>query len=178
MRAPASRRRPRHLGACNENYNLRIDRRPGRILRCALDVLRSPGTPARRLFDLPAPLLNSGDTVQGSSERKAFLQAYDSLRLLVRGPDAFFLKDASGRCPLSGGGIHHFRLPSGVRSSNQDGAIYRKNLGVEHRQGGRGHHQLHSGRHLDARRLIDQRPTCDAVARQCENPRESNGVKP
>jgi Protein of unknown function (DUF2950) len=48
-----------------------------------------------------APLLNPGDTVQGGTERKAFVQAYDSVRLLVpAGPDAFFLEVGSGRWPL------------------------------------------------------------------------------
>ena len=48
-----------------------------------------------------APLLNPGDTVQGGTERKAFVQAYDSVRLLVpAGPDAFFLEVGAGRWPL------------------------------------------------------------------------------
>jgi Protein of unknown function (DUF2950) len=48
-----------------------------------------------------APLLNSGDTVQGGNERKAFLQAYDSQRLLVpAGPDTYFLEVGGGRWPL------------------------------------------------------------------------------
>jgi hypothetical protein len=47
-----------------------------------------------------APLLNA-DTVQGGNERKSFLQAYDSVRLLVpAGPEAFFLEVGAGRWPL------------------------------------------------------------------------------
>jgi hypothetical protein len=47
-----------------------------------------------------APLLNP-DTVQGGNERKSFLQAYDSVRLLVpAGPEAFFLEVGAGRWPL------------------------------------------------------------------------------
>ena len=49
----------------------------------------------------PRRLLNPGDTVQGGNERKAFLQAYDSVPLLVpAGPDAFFLEVGAGRWPL------------------------------------------------------------------------------
>ena len=48
-----------------------------------------------------ALLLNPGDTVQGGNERKAFLQAYDSVRLLVpAGPDTFILEVGGGRWPL------------------------------------------------------------------------------
>jgi hypothetical protein len=48
-----------------------------------------------------APLLNSGDTVQGGRERQAFLQAYDSVRLLVpAGPDTYILEVGGGRWPL------------------------------------------------------------------------------
>jgi Protein of unknown function (DUF2950) len=48
-----------------------------------------------------APLLNPGDTVQGGTERKSFLQAYDSVKLLVpAGPDAFILEVGAGRWPL------------------------------------------------------------------------------
>ena len=50
-----------------------------------------------------APLLNPGDTVQGGTERKAFVEAYDSVRLLVpapAGPDSFFLEVGPGRWPL------------------------------------------------------------------------------
>jgi len=47
------------------------------------------------------PLLNPGDTVQGQSERKSFLMAYDSVRLLVpAGPETFFLEVGGGRYPL------------------------------------------------------------------------------
>ena len=48
-----------------------------------------------------APLLNPGDTVQGGNERKSFVQAYDSVRVLVpAGPDAFILEVGAGRWPL------------------------------------------------------------------------------
>lgn len=48
-----------------------------------------------------APLLNPGDSVQGGNERKSFVQAYDSLRVLVpAGPDAFILEVGAGRWPL------------------------------------------------------------------------------
>lgn len=48
-----------------------------------------------------APLLNPGDTVQGGTERKSFLQAYDSVRVLVPdGPDAYILEVGGGRWPL------------------------------------------------------------------------------
>jgi hypothetical protein len=48
-----------------------------------------------------APLLNPGDTVEGGNERKSFVQAYDSVRVLVpAGPDAFILEVGAGRWPL------------------------------------------------------------------------------
>lgn len=48
-----------------------------------------------------APLLNPGDTVAGGNERKSFVQAYDSVRLLVpAGPDTYFLEVGAGRWPL------------------------------------------------------------------------------
>jgi hypothetical protein len=48
-----------------------------------------------------APLLNPGDSVQGGNERKSFVQAYDSVRVLVpAGPDAFILEVGAGRWPL------------------------------------------------------------------------------
>jgi hypothetical protein len=48
-----------------------------------------------------APLLNPGDTVQGGTERRSFVQAYDSLRVLVpAGPDAYILEVGAGRWPL------------------------------------------------------------------------------
>jgi hypothetical protein len=48
-----------------------------------------------------APLLNPGDTVQGGNERRSFLQAYDSQRVLVpAGPDAYHLEVGGGRWPL------------------------------------------------------------------------------
>jgi hypothetical protein len=48
-----------------------------------------------------APLLNPGDTVEGGNERKAFIQAYDSVRLLVpAGSDTYFLEVGAGRWPL------------------------------------------------------------------------------
>jgi len=48
-----------------------------------------------------APLLNTGDTIQGGNERKAFLQAYDSQRVLVpAGQGAYFLEVGAGRWPL------------------------------------------------------------------------------
>ena len=48
-----------------------------------------------------APLLNPGDTVQGGTERRIFLQAYDSVRVLVpSGPDAYILEVGEARWPL------------------------------------------------------------------------------
>jgi hypothetical protein len=48
-----------------------------------------------------APLLNPGDTVQGGTERRSFVQAYDSQRVLVPyGPDTFILEVGGGRWPL------------------------------------------------------------------------------
>jgi hypothetical protein len=48
-----------------------------------------------------APLLNPGDSVQGRNERKSFLMAYDSVRLLVpAGPDTYVLEVGAGRWPL------------------------------------------------------------------------------
>jgi hypothetical protein len=48
-----------------------------------------------------APLLNPGDTIQGGNERKSFLMAYDSVRLLVpAGPDTYVLEVGAGRWPL------------------------------------------------------------------------------
>lgn len=48
-----------------------------------------------------APLLNPGDTVQGGLERRSFLQAYDSVRLLVpEGVDTYVLEVGGGRWPL------------------------------------------------------------------------------
>jgi hypothetical protein len=47
-------------------------------------------------------LVNVGDAVQGSNERQAFLQAYDSQRVLVpSGDDAFILEVGGSRWPLS-----------------------------------------------------------------------------
>jgi hypothetical protein len=47
-----------------------------------------------------APLLNTGDTVQGGNERKSFVMAYDSQRVLVpAGDDAFTLEVGGGRWP-------------------------------------------------------------------------------
>src|ERR1044072_6640790 len=44
------------------------------------------------------PLLNPGDTVQGGNERKSFVQAYESVRVLVpAGPDDFVLEVGAGR---------------------------------------------------------------------------------
>jgi hypothetical protein len=68
-----------------------------------------------------APLLNPGDTVQGGNERKSFVQAYDSVRLLVpAGPDAFFLEVGAGRWPLplpivKDGAQWKFDTRSGIR---------------------------------------------------------------
>ena len=48
-----------------------------------------------------APLLNPGDTVQGQTERRSFLQAYDSQRVLVpAGADTYFLEVGGGRWPV------------------------------------------------------------------------------
>jgi len=48
-----------------------------------------------------APLLNTGDTIQGGNERKAFVLAYDSQRVLVpAGQDSYFLEVGPGRWPL------------------------------------------------------------------------------
>ncbi len=48
-----------------------------------------------------APLLNTGDTVQGGNERKSFVMAYDSQRVLVpAGNDAFTLEVGGDRWPL------------------------------------------------------------------------------
>jgi hypothetical protein len=48
-----------------------------------------------------APLLNTGDTIQGGNERKAFVLAYDSQRVLVPGgQDTYFLEVGAGRWPL------------------------------------------------------------------------------
>jgi hypothetical protein len=48
-----------------------------------------------------APLLDPGDTVQGGNERKSFVQAYDSQRLLVpAGTDVFTLEVGGSRWPL------------------------------------------------------------------------------
>lgn len=48
-----------------------------------------------------APLLNPGDTVEGGNERKSFVMAYDSVRVLVpAGPDAYILQVGAGRWPL------------------------------------------------------------------------------
>ena len=48
-----------------------------------------------------APLLNPGDTVEGGTERRSFVQAYDSVRVLVpAGPDAYVLEVGAGRWPL------------------------------------------------------------------------------
>jgi len=47
-------------------------------------------------------LVNAGDAVQGGNERLAFLQAYDSQRVLVpSGDDAFILEVGGSRWPLS-----------------------------------------------------------------------------
>ena len=47
------------------------------------------------------PLLNPGDTVEGATERRSFVQAYDSVRVLVpAGPDAYILQVGGGRWPL------------------------------------------------------------------------------
>jgi DUF2950 family protein len=68
-----------------------------------------------------APLLNPGDTVQGGNERKSFLQAYDSVRLLVpAGPDAFILEVGGGRWPLplpivKSEGAYKFDTNTGIR---------------------------------------------------------------
>ena len=48
-----------------------------------------------------APLLNPGDTIEGGNERKSFIMAYDSVRVLVpAGPDTFILQVGGGRWPL------------------------------------------------------------------------------
>jgi hypothetical protein len=68
-----------------------------------------------------APLLNPGDTVQGGTERKSFVQAYDSLRVLVpAGPDAYILEVGGGRWPLplpivKNGDAWKFDTHTGVR---------------------------------------------------------------
>ncbi len=68
-----------------------------------------------------APLLNPGDTVQGGNERKSFVQAYDSLRVLVpAGPDAYILEVGGGRWPLplpivKNGDSWKFDTQTGVR---------------------------------------------------------------
>jgi len=68
-----------------------------------------------------APLLNPGDTVQGGNERKSFLQAYDSVRLLVpAGADTYHLEVGGGRWPLplaivKGDGGWKFDTRSGIR---------------------------------------------------------------
>jgi hypothetical protein len=47
-------------------------------------------------------LVNAGDPVQGGNERQAFLQAYDSQRVLVpSGDDAYILEVGGSRWPLS-----------------------------------------------------------------------------
>jgi hypothetical protein len=47
-------------------------------------------------------LVNAGDPVQGDNERRAFLQAYDSQRVLVpSGENAFILEVGGSRWPLS-----------------------------------------------------------------------------
>jgi len=76
---------------------------PGAAAQAFAEAVRS-GDKARLTALLgpeSAPLLNPGDTVQGGLERRSFLQAYDSVRLLVpAGPDAFILEVGGGRWPL------------------------------------------------------------------------------
>jgi len=48
-----------------------------------------------------APLLNSGDATQAGNERKAYIEEYDSQKLLVSaGPDAYTLEVGARRWPL------------------------------------------------------------------------------
>jgi hypothetical protein len=48
-----------------------------------------------------APLMNPGDTVEGANERRSFVMAYDSVRVLVpAGPDTYILQVGGGRWPL------------------------------------------------------------------------------
>ena len=76
---------------------------PGAAAQAFAEAVRS-GDKARLAALLgpeSAPLLNPGDTVQGGLERRSFLQAYDSVRLLVpAGPDAYILEVGGGRWPL------------------------------------------------------------------------------
>src|SRR3954470_2084231 len=47
------------------------------------------------------PMVSPGDSVQGGTERSSFLQAYDSVKLLVpAGPNAYILQVGAGRWPL------------------------------------------------------------------------------
>jgi len=68
-----------------------------------------------------APLMNPGDTVEGGNERRSFVQAYDSVRVLVpAGPDAFILEVGAGRWPLplpivKDGDAWRFDTKTGVR---------------------------------------------------------------
>jgi len=67
------------------------------------------------------PLLNTGDTVQGGNERKAFVQAYDSQRVLVpAGQDSYVLEVGAGRWPLplpivKNGDAWKFDTDTGIR---------------------------------------------------------------
>ena len=67
------------------------------------------------------PLLNTGDTVQGGNERKAFVQAYDSQRVLVpTGQESYVLEVGAGRWPLplpivKNGDAWKFDTDTGIR---------------------------------------------------------------
>jgi len=76
---------------------------PGAAAQDFAEAVRKGDKPglAAMLGPESAPLLNPGDSVQGGNERKSFVQAYDSVRVLVpTGPDAFTLEVGGGRWPL------------------------------------------------------------------------------
>jgi DUF2950 family protein len=76
---------------------------PGAAAQDFAEAVRKGDKPALAAMLGPesAPLLNTGDTVQGGNERKSFVMAYDSQRVLVpAGNDAFTLEVGGGRWPL------------------------------------------------------------------------------
>jgi hypothetical protein len=76
---------------------------PGAAAQDFAEAVRKGDKPALATILGPesAPLLNPGDTVEGGTERRSFVQAYDSVRVLVpAGPDAYILEVGAGRWPL------------------------------------------------------------------------------
>src|SRR5262245_66621292 len=68
---------------------------PGAAAQEFAEAVRTGDKPrlAALLGPESGPLLNPGDTVEGGNERKAFVTAYDSQRLLVpAGTDSFTLE--------------------------------------------------------------------------------------